>query len=214
VVDRPPSGPVDLLSAILGSQTELQEDRRQAARPAAVETREGRMEVPAKGFPSLQYRGQQYSQGDFVYVRPESGGESRIHRIERLFEQEGLRTVLARRFYRARLETFHDLSRTFYETEVARSTLSEIFPISCVLGRCYVLPVHHYNSHLAEGIAEKDTFVCEFTYSPTLRHWKPIEALAYWRPPAGVRLVPREAPLGARQMEEVQQAKRRARPSP
>ena len=145
-------------------------------------------------------------------MRSEGGGEPQVHRLERLFEQEGLRTLLTRRFYRGKMETFHEPSRNFYEREVARSSLQEVIPISRVLSRCYVLPVHHYNTHMPEGIKESDTFVCEFTYFPKTRLWEKIEPGAFWKPPAGVTIVPREEPLGAKRMEEAQHLKKKAKP--
>ena len=202
-----PRGPVDVLGGILSSQAVTQELRRPAG-PMVVDTKEGKVEVPAKSFANLQYRGVQYSVGDFVYMRSERGGEPQVHRLERLFEQEGIRTVLARRFYRAKMETFHEPSRNFYEREVARSSLQEVLPISRVLSRCYVLPIHHYNTHMAEGIKETDTFVCEFTYLPKTRQWEQIEPGAFWKPPAGLTIAPREEPLGAKRMEEAQHLKK------
>jgi len=62
------------------------------------------------------------------------------------------------------------------------------------------------------GVAEKDTYVCEFNYFPKMRQWEKIEQGAFWKPPQGVKIVPREEPLGAKRMEEVQHAKRRANP--
>ena len=211
VIDEEPSGPVDVLSGILSSQAATQMIRKPLG-PTTVETKEGRVEIPGKSFTNLQYRGVQYSVGDFVYVRSERGGEPEIHRLDRLFEREGIRTILGRRFYRAKMETFHEPTRIFYEKELARSSLNAIMPISRVLSRCYVMPVHHYNTHHAEGIAEKDTYVCEFNYFPKMRQWEKIEQGAYWKPPPGVKIVPREEPLGAKRMEEVQHAKRRANP--
>jgi len=139
-------------------------------------------------------------------------GEPEIHRLDRLFEREGIRTILGRRFYRAQMETFHEPTRNFYEKELARSSLNAIMPISRLLSRCYVMPVHHYNTHHAEGVSEKDTYVCEFNYFPKMRQWEKIEQGGFWKPPPGVNIVPREQPLGAKRMEEVQHAKRRANP--
>jgi len=211
VIDEEPSGPVDVLSSILTSQ-EVTQSSRKPAGPTTVETKEGWVEIPGRSFPNLQYRGVQYSVGDFVYVRSERGGEPEIHRIERFFEREGIRTILGRRFYRAKMETFHEPTRIFYEKELARSSLNAIMPISRLLSRCYVMPAHHYNTHQAEGVAEKDTYVCEFNYFPKLRQWEKIEQGDFWKPPAGVKIVAREQPLGAKRMEEVQHGKRRANP--
>merc|ERR1719150_41644 len=211
VIDEEPSGPVDVLSSILSSQAVTQSSRKPAG-PTTVETKEGWVEIPGRSFPNLQYRGVQYSVGDFVYVRSERGGEPEIHRIERFFEREGIRTILGRRFYRAKMETFHEPTRIFYEKELARSSLNAIMPISRLLSRCYVMPAHHYNTHQAEGVAEKDTYVCEFNYFPKLRQWEKIEQGDFWKPPAGVKIVAREQPLGAKRMEEVQHGKRRANP--
>ena len=211
VIDEEPSGPVDVLSGILSSQAATQMIRKPLG-PTTVETKEGKVEIPGRSFANLQYRGVQYSVGDFVYVRSERGGEPEIHRLDRLFEREGIRTILGRRFYRAKMETFHEPTRIFYEKELARSSLNTIMPISRLLSRCYVMPVHHYNTHHAEGVAEKDTYVCEFNYFPKMRQWEKIEQGAFWKPPPGVNIVPREEPLGAKRMEEVQHAKRRANP--
>ena len=211
VIDEEPSGPVDVLSGILSSQAATQMVRKPLG-PTTVETKEGKVEIPGRSFANLQYRGVQYSVGDFVYVRSERGGEPEIHRLDRLFEREGIRTILGRRFYRAKMETFHEPTRIFYEKELARSSLNAIMPISRLLSRCYVMPVHHYDTHHAEGVAEKDTYVCEFNYFPKMRQWEKIEQAAFWKPPPGVEIVPREEPLGAKRMEEVQHAKRRANP--
>ena len=211
VIDEEPSGPVDVLSGILSSQAATQNVRKPLG-PTTVETKEGRVEIPGRSFANLQYRGVQYSVGDFVYVRSERGGEPEIHRLDRLFEREGIRTILGRRFYRAQMETFHEPTRNFYEKELARSSLNAIMPISRLLSRCYVMPVHHYNTHHAEGVSEKDTYVCEFNYFPKMRQWEKIEQGGFWKPPPGVNIVPREQPLGAKRMEEVQHAKRRANP--
>ena len=211
VIDEEPHGPVDVLSGILSSQAATQMARKPMG-PAMVETKEGKVEIPGRSFANLQYRGVQYSVGDFVYVRSEKGGEPEIHRLDRLFEREGIRTILGRRFYRAKMETFHEPTRIFYEQELARSSLNAIMPISRVISRCYVMPVHHYNTHRAEGVAEKDTYVCEFNYFPKMRTWEKIEQGAFWKPPPGVKIVPREEPLGAKRMEDAQHAKRRAHP--
>ena len=211
VIDEEPHGPVDVLSGILSSQAATQMARKPMG-PTMVETKEGKVEIPGRSFANLQYRGVQYSVGDFVYVRSEKGGEPEIHRLDRLFEREGIRTILGRRFYRAKMETFHEPTRIFYEQELARSSLNAIMPISRVISRCYVMPVHHYNTHRAEGVAEKDTYVCEFNYFPKMRTWEKIEQGAFWKPPPGVKIVPREEPLGAKRMEDAQHAKRRAHP--
>ena len=213
VVEAPPSGPVDVLSSILSSQEQLiEEKKKMVAKPLVVDTKQGKVEVTGKSLASLQYRGQQYTPGDFVYVRPEAGGEAQVHRVERLLEQEGVRSVLGRRFYRGKHETFHAPDRTFYEKEVARSSLHEIWPISRVLGRCYVLPLQHYHSHKVEGMEEKDTYVCEWNYSPRTRQWERMDPGQYWKPPASIKVVPREAPLEDKRMEEEQHQKRKAKP--
>ena len=209
VVTEPPSGPVDVLSGILNSQSAMGEVRKSAG-PLVVDTKQGKLEVTGRSLGSIQYRGAQYSNGDFVYVRPEGGGESQIHRMEKLLEQEGIRSVLGRRFYRGAMETFHAPDRTFYEKEVARSSLHEVFPISRVLGKCYVMPLKYHHTHRPEGVEEKDVYVCEWNYHPKTRQWEKCNEV--WKPPQGMKIIPRGSPLEAKRMEESQHAKRKSKP--
>ena len=63
---------------------------------------------------------------------------------------------------------------------------------------------------MAEGIKETDTFVCEFTYLPKTRQWEQIEPGAFWKPPAGLTIAPREEPLAAKRVEEAQHLKKKS----
>ena len=209
VVTEPPAGPIDVLSGILHSQSAMGEVRR-SARPMVVDTKAGKLEVTGRCLGSFQYRGVRYSNGDFVYVRQEGGGEAQIHRLEKLVEREGVRSVLGRRFYRAAVETFHVLERTFYDREVARSSLHEVFPISRVLGKCYVMPLQYHLTHRPEGVEERDVYVCDWNYNPKTRQWEKCNEV--WKPPQGLKIKPRDSPLEAKRMEESRHARRKSRP--
>ncbi|CAL4066120.1 unnamed protein product, partial [Meganyctiphanes norvegica] len=139
-----------------------------------------------------------YCMGDFVYIQAqEKNIENPIIHIERLWTNSEMKKMIYGCHYFRPSETFHPPSRRFFEQEVFKSDQHAAYPLSQVVGKCYVLSANDYFTHKPEGstpIDDKDVYVCESRYSSRSRFFKKIK---HWPFVLGehIQLIERDEPL-------------------
>ncbi|KAG0718393.1 Protein polybromo-1 [Chionoecetes opilio] len=129
---------------------------------------------------SLSHNEVQYFVGDFVFLSPpDKNCEYPILHIERLWtNSEGRQMVYGCNYYRP-AETFHLPSRKFFEQEVFKTEQHHAYPVTEVIGKCYILPLVDYVKMAPENVEEKDVFVCESRYNSRNRFFKKIKSFPF-----------------------------------
>ena len=201
---------VDVMNRSFSNRENIEQSKKLEL--VVVETNKGKMEFNSRTLRSVQYKGNEYYTGDFVrMLRPDAGKIHKIQRIEKLIEKDGMKYIVARRFYRALVETKHDTSRTFYEREVARSCVQELVLLSGLVGKCYVMPAAKYLRYKPDGIQEQDIFVFEWNYDPRNHSWEIIGNRDLWTLSKGLKMNERPMPLEVKKMEKAQYLKRQSK---
>nr|XP_045600014.1 protein polybromo-1-like isoform X3 [Procambarus clarkii] len=152
---------------------------------------------------SLSYNEVQYFVGDFVYLSPpDKNCDYPILHIERLWtNSEGRQMVYGCNYYRP-AETFHQPNRKFFEQEVFKTDQHHAYPLTEVIGKCYVLPLLDYIKMKPEGVDQKDVFVCESRYNSRNRFFKKIKSFPF-NVGERVRIVERAEPLEMKRVDSV-----------
>ncbi|XP_042217828.1 protein polybromo-1-like isoform X3 [Homarus americanus] len=152
---------------------------------------------------SLSHNEVQYFVGDFVYLSPpEKNCDYPILHIERLWtNSEGRQMVYGCNYYRP-AETFHQPNRKFFEQEVFKTDQHHAYPLTEVIGKCYVLPLVDYIKMKPEGVDEKDLFVCESRYNSRNRFFKKIKSFPF-NVGERVKLLERPEPLEMKRVDSV-----------
>ncbi|KAK8745940.1 hypothetical protein OTU49_017190 [Cherax quadricarinatus] len=152
---------------------------------------------------SLSHNEVQYFVGDFVYLSPpEKNCDYPILHIERLWtNSEGRQMVYGCNYYRP-AETFHQPNRKFFEQEVFKTDQHHAYPLTEVIGKCYVLPLVDYIKMKPEGVDENDIFVCESRYNSRNRFFKKIKSFPF-NVGERVRLVERPEPLEMKRVDSI-----------
>ncbi|XP_050687170.1 protein polybromo-1-like isoform X6 [Eriocheir sinensis] len=152
---------------------------------------------------SLSHNEVQYFVGDFVYLSPpDKNCEYPILHIERLWtNSEGRQMVYGCNYYRP-AETFHQPNRKFFEQEVFKTDQHHAYPLTEVIGKCYVLPLVDYVKTTPENVDEKDVFVCESRYNSRNRFFKKIKSFPF-NVGERVKLVERLEPLEMKRVDSI-----------
>ncbi|XP_066976704.1 protein polybromo-1 isoform X5 [Macrobrachium rosenbergii] len=152
---------------------------------------------------SLSHNEIQYFVGDFVYLTPpDKNCDYPMLHIERLWtNSEGRQMVYGCLYYRP-AETFHQPNRKFFEQEVFKTDKHNAYPLTDVVGKCYVLPLLDYVKMKPEGVDDKDVYVCESRYNTRNRFFKKIKSFPF-NVGERVTLVERPEPLGLKRVDSV-----------
>lgn len=125
-----------------------------------------------------------------------------ILHIERLWtNSEGRQMVYGCNYYRP-AETFHLPNRKFFEQEVFKTDQHHAYPLTEVIGKCYVLPLVDYVKMAPENVDEKDVFVCESRYNSRNRFFKKIKSFPF-NIGDRVKLVERLEPLEMKRVDSI-----------
>lgn len=152
---------------------------------------------------SLSLNEVQYFVGDFVYLTPpDKNCEYPILHIERLWtNSEGRQMVYGCNYYRP-AETFHQPNRKFFEQEVFKTDQHHAYPLTEVVGKCYVLPTVDYMKMRPENVDEKDVYVCESRYNSRNRFFKKIKSFPF-NVGERVKLIERDEPLEMKRVDSI-----------
>ncbi|XP_071547124.1 protein polybromo-1 isoform X2 [Panulirus ornatus] len=152
---------------------------------------------------SLSHNEVQYFVGDFVYLSPpDKNCDYPILHIERLWtNSEGRQMVYGCNYYRP-AETFHQPNRKFFEQEVFKTDQHHAYPLTEVIGKCYVLPLVDYIKMKPEDVDEKEVYVCESRYNSRNRFFKKIKSFPF-NVGERVKLVERPEPLEMKRVDSV-----------
>ncbi|XP_064120960.1 protein polybromo-1-like isoform X5 [Macrobrachium nipponense] len=152
---------------------------------------------------SLSHNEIQYFVGDFVYLTPpDKNCDYPMLHIERLWtNSEGRQMVYGCLYYRP-AETFHQPNRKFFEQEVFKTDKHNAYPLTDVVGKCYVLPLLDYVKMKPDGVDDKDVYVCESRYNTRNRFFKKIKSFPF-NVGERVTLVERPEPLGLKRVDSV-----------
>ncbi|XP_068230522.1 protein polybromo-1 isoform X3 [Palaemon carinicauda] len=152
---------------------------------------------------SLSHNEIQYFVGDFVYLTPpDKNCDYPMLHIERLWtNSEGRQMVYGCLYYRP-AETYHQPTRKFFEQEVFKTDKHNAYPLTDVVGKCYVIPLIDYVKMKPEGVDDKDVYVCESRYNTRNRFFKKIKSFPF-NIGERVTLVERPEPLGLKRVDSV-----------
>ncbi|KAG9303386.1 hypothetical protein G9A89_013712 [Geosiphon pyriformis] len=122
------------------------------------------------------YEGEKYHIGDYVeIINPLDETKPNIGHIFRLWKdangQEGIHVCW---YYRPE-QTVHQVTRSFFENEVFKTTTFQDYPINQVLGKCFVLPLRELQRGKPKNFEGKTIYVCESRYNEVGKYYHKIK---------------------------------------
>ncbi|KAM9482460.1 polybromo 1, like isoform 1-T2 [Clarias gariepinus] len=127
-------------------------------------------------YEQLCYNNMWLKVGDCVYIRSHGLIRSRIGRIEKMWEQDGVAFFFGPIFIHPE-ETEHEPTKMFYQREVFLSNQEETSPMMCILGKCVVSSFKDFISCRPTEFAEENVHVCESRYIESEKQMKKFKGL-------------------------------------
>jgi len=171
-------------------EKELKQEEEEKAKEAEQESSNGRASSE-----DVEFKGQVYTRGDYVYIAGRDSPDPHILVIESFSRDAASQVLIKGQWFFRPAETYHLATRKFLEKEVFLSDTSRgNVALTEIVGRCCVMNVKDYFKSKPEGIHDKDVFVCESRYITKHRCFKKIKS---WRTPVSknFNIVPRGIPL-------------------
>lgn len=106
-----------------------------------------------------------YIVGDFAYMIPEEGKEDNqeILLIDKIYREEHTVWLEGIKFLKPH-QTYHVISKKFFEQEVFKSDVRCAIEVERTRGKCMVLPMKTYIKMYCEQFPEEHTWVCDKRY--------------------------------------------------
>eukprot|EP00124_Ichthyophonus_hoferi_P000866 Ihof_evm7s37 gene=Ihof_evmTU7s37 len=133
----------------------------------------------------LEYGKVRYKIGDCVYLSQTEGSRHssrvattnhlQVIRIERIWVDASGEAWLYGNYYFRPHETFYPPKMLFYLRELVESDLPTIRKLNDVVGFCAVMDTASYRAGRVLNITEKDTYVVEYKYIDSKKHWKIVK---------------------------------------
>ncbi|XP_048584024.1 protein polybromo-1 isoform X2 [Nematostella vectensis] len=127
-------------------------------------------------FEQLCIRDMPYKLGDSVYIRSDED-YLYIARLDKIWTDRNGEGWVHGPWFIGPGETQHLPSKMFYEQEVFLSSLEEVSPAVCIMGKCMVLPLRDYVRCRPTEIAEKDVYLNEARYDEEEGQFRKLKGL-------------------------------------